>query len=314
MAHSHGVWFHLITAQMHRPYLQLQFLVLVLAFTAVLGRLITLPAPLLVMWRTALAAVLMIAWLLLSRRAPVLMPRSDVYKALGIGVILGLHWMTFFGSIQLSNISVCLAGMASLSFFTALSEPLINRCKPARSEILLGLMVIPGLSLIAGSNWDHALGLGVGIVSAILASLFPVLNRKLTLRGIAPQTLTAYELIGAAATCLLASCFIPGISITELPTLSDWGWLLILSGICTVWAFSFHIHLLKQFTAFTANLAFNFEPVYGILLAAICFHEYQELSPTFYIGALFIISAAIIHAMISKTKHPTTAPGEPPLD
>lgn len=299
---------------MHRPYFQLQFLVLVLAFTAVLGRLITLPAPLLVMWRTGLAAALMLVWLLVSKRAPVRIPRSDILKTLGIGVILGLHWMAFFGSIQLSNISVCLAGMASVSFFTSLSEPLINRCKPDRNEVLLGLMVIPGLSLVAGSTWDHALGLAVGIIAALLASLFPVLNRKLTLRGIAPQTLTVYELMGAAATCLIASCFIPGISITELPTPSDWGWLLLLSGVCTVWAFSFHIHLLKQFTAFTANLAFNFEPVYGILLAALCFQEYHDLSPTFYIGALFIIVAAIVHALISKTNHSATAPGEPPLD
>ncbi|BDS08445.1 permease [Oceaniferula spumae] len=302
------------TAKMQRPYLQLQFLVLVLAFTAVLGRLITLSSPLLVMWRTGLAVVLMLLWLLISKRAPIRMNRSDVCKALGIGVILGLHWMAFFGSIQLSNISICLAGMASISFFTALSEPLINRCKPDRREILLGLMVIPGLSLVAGSTWDHALGLGTAIVAAMLAALFPVLNRKLTLRGIAPQTLTVYELIGASATCFVAACLIPDIRITQLPSISDWGWLLLLSGVCTVWAYSFHIHLLRKFTAFTTNLAFNFEPVYGILLAAVCFHEYEELTPTFYVGALFIIAASVIHAMTGKAKHPVTAAGEPPLD
>ena len=106
---------------MKRPYLQLQFLVLVFAFTAILGRLITLPAPLLVSWRTALAAIIMLIWLIVSKRAPIRMERGDTFRALGVGIILGLHWITFFGSIQLSNISICLAGMASTSFFTSLT-------------------------------------------------------------------------------------------------------------------------------------------------------------------------------------------------
>jgi drug/metabolite transporter (DMT)-like permease len=117
---------------MSSRYLQLQFLVFVLAFTAILGRLISLPSPLLVLWRTVLAAIIIIAWLAISKRAPLSMTRANTFKALGIGVILGLHWMTFFGSIQHPNIYVCLAGMASISFFTALSEPLIDRRKPSR--------------------------------------------------------------------------------------------------------------------------------------------------------------------------------------
>lgn len=293
-------------------YLQLQFLVLVLAFTAILGRLITLPAPLLVLWRTTLAAVIMAVWLAVSHRAPLTMSRSNTLKALGVGVILGLHWMTFFGSIQLSNISVCLAGMASASFFTALSEPLIDRRKPCWKEILLGLMIIPGLAMVAGSSWDHATGLGCALVSAFLASLFPVLNRKLTLSGLAPQTMTLYELIAACATCLIVISCVGGLNLTQLPSTSDWFWLAILSGICTVWAFSFHIHLLRHFTAFASNLAINFEPVYGILLAAVIFKEYHELNPMFYVGTLCIIVANILHVFFGK-QTADTAPGELPV-
>lgn len=285
---------------MSRRYLQLQFLVFILALTGILGRLISLPAPNLVLWRTALAAIIMAVWLGLSRRAPMTLQRSDLNKALTTGVILGLHWITFFGSIQLSNISVCLAGMASTSFFTALSEPLLNRRRPCWKEIALGLMIIPGLVLVAGSSWDHAAGLSCALVSAFLASLFPVLNRTLTLSGIAPQALTLYELIAAAVTCLLVASLTPQLSVTQVPSPSDWIWLLLLAGVCTVWAFSFHIHLLRYFTAFTSNLAVNFEPVYGILLAAILFKEYHELSPMFYLGALGIIAANIVHVFISK--------------
>lgn len=297
---------------MSSRYLQLQFLVLVLAFTAILGRLITLPAPLLVLWRTALAAATMIGWLAISKRAPLSMNSKNTLKALGVGVILGLHWITFFGSIQLSNISVCLAGMASTSFFTALSEPLLDRRKPCWKEILLGLMIIPGLALVAGSSWDHAAGLGCALASAFLASLFPVLNRKLTLSGLAPQTITLYELIAASATCLITITLIGDLTITQLPTTSDWLWLLILSGVCTVWAFSFHIHLLRHFSAFASNLAINFEPVYGILLAALIFHEYHELNSMFYLGALCIIAANILHVFIGK-QNPESAPGELPI-
>lgn len=301
---------------MSSRYLQLQFLVLVLAFTAVLGRLISLPAPQLVLWRTALAAIIMLCWLTLSRRAPLSMGRKNALKALFIGVILGLHWITFFGSIQLSNISVCLAGMASTSLFTAFSEPLINRQRPCWKEVGLGLMIVPGLALVAGSSWNHSAGLLCALASAFFASLFPVLNRKLTLQGMQPQTITLYEMVAASATCLIVACIFNPHSLPQWPKPSDWLWLIILSAICTVWAFSFHIHLLRYFTAFTSNLAINFEPIYGILLAALIFHEYDELSPLFYLGALCIIGANILHIFIGRTTDQTpiqSGSGELPL-
>jgi drug/metabolite transporter (DMT)-like permease len=299
---------------MKRPYLQLQFLIFVFAFTSILGRLITLPAPLLVLWRTALAAIIIALWLAASKRAPIRMQKSDTLRALGVGVILGLHWITFFGSIQLSNISICLAGMASTSFFTSITEPLFEKRRPQLSELLLGLMVIPGLFIIAGASWNHAMGLGCALISAFFASLFPVFNRKFALGGIAPQTLTLYEMIGAAITCLVFSTVTGTSAISHLPTPSDWIWLILLATICTTWAFSFHIKLLEKFSAFTSNLAMNFEPVYGILLAAAIFQEYKELNPLFYLGATFIIAANIIHALINKNNpHPNSAPGELPI-
>jgi drug/metabolite transporter (DMT)-like permease len=203
---------------MRRPYHQLQFLIFVYAFTAILGRMISLPAPILVLWRVGLAAIIMLIWLAISKRAPIKMERAFIIRALGIGLILGMHWITFFGSIQLANISVCLAGMASTSFFTSMTEPLIERRKPKISELLLGLMVIPGLLLIVGASWDHALGLGCALISALFASLFPVLNRKFALSGTAPQTLTLYEMFGAVVVCLIFTS-IAGIPVLEhLPT------------------------------------------------------------------------------------------------
>lgn len=300
---------------MKRPYLQLQFLVLILALTAILGRLITLPAPLLVLWRTALSACIIFLWLSATKRAPLRMPTRDTLKVIMIGVILGLHWTLFFASIQISNISICLAGMASTSFFTSLTEPLLEKRRPRISELLLGLMIIPGLALIAGASWDHATGLGYALASAFFASLFPVMNRQFRLKGTAPQTLTLYEMVGASITCFIVAT-LTGTSVHEqLPAASDWFWMAILVGICTVWAFSFHIHLLKQFTAFTTNLAINFEPIYGILLAAIIFQEYKDLGLYFYIGASFILAANLIHGLINRNNpQPDSAPGELPVN
>ncbi len=291
---------------MTRPYLQLHLLVLILAGTAILGRLIALPAPALVLWRTGLAALMLVLWQKIRRKPPLRITtphaRADTFKALGIGIILGAHWITFFGSIQLSSVSVCLAGMATTSFFTALTEPLINRRRLGWSEPLLGAMVVPGLLLIVGFNIHQWQGLVCALASAFLAALFPVVNRRLVLRGIAPATLTFYEMLGAFATCALVAPFMGKAPVVFLPSAVDAFWLLILAGLCTAFAFAFHIRLLRHFTAFTANMALNFEPVYGILLAALIFHEHRDLHPSFYLGLLTIIAANILHAALTSPK------------
>ncbi len=289
---------------MSRPYLQLHLLVLILAITAILGRLIALPAPALVLWRTGLAALMLVLWQKLRKQPPLkittLHARTDTFKALGTGIILGVHWITFFGSIQLSSISVCLAGMATTSFFTALTEPVINRRRLSWSEPLLGAMVIPGLLLIVGFNIHHWQGLVCALASAFLAALFPVLNRRLVLRGISPSTLTFHEMLGAFATCALVIPFMGKGPAAFLPSASDVLWLVVLAGLCTAFAFAFHIRLLRYFTAFTANMAINFEPVYGILLAALIFHEHREIHPSFYLGLLTILAANMLHAVLTR--------------
>lgn len=291
---------------MTRPYLQLHLLVLILAVTALLGRLIALPAPALVLWRTGLAALMLVLWQKIRRQPPLRITtpraRADTFKAMGIGILLGAHWITFFGSIQLSSISVCLAGMAATSFFTALTEPLINRRRLGWREPLLGVMVVPGLLLIAGLNLHQWRGLVCALVSAFLAALFPVANRRLVLRGIAPATLTFYEMLGAFAICALVVPFLGRAPVVFMPSAADALWLLILAGLCTAFAFAFHIRLLRHFTAFTSNMAFNFEPVYGILLAALIFHEYRDLHPSFYLGVLTIIVANMLHARLVSPK------------
>lgn len=302
-----GLWFKI------PPYLQLHLLVFILAITAILGRLIGLPAPALVLWRTVLAAGILLLWQAFRGEGILkISTRPARFKVFGTGALLGAHWILFFGSIQLANVSICLAGMATISFFTALVEPLMNKTRLGGSDLLLGLMVVPGLLLIAGAGRSHGLGLACSLMAALLAAVFSVLNRRFALQGLAPEAVTFYEMIGAALFCALVLPFFGLPARALLPSAGDVFWLLVLAGLCTAFAFSFYVHLLRRFTAFTSNLAASFEPVYGILLAVLLFGEHREFQPTFYLGVLVILAANLLHVIFQRQKqrkYPSTPLG-----
>jgi drug/metabolite transporter (DMT)-like permease len=284
-----------------KPYFQLHALVLLLATTAILGELITLPAAGLVIWRTLFAALGAAVWVTLVRRHSVWPGKRAAMAFLGIGFIVGLHWICFFGAVKLANISVCLAGMATISLFTAFTEPFLEKRRVRPFEVLLGLLVVAGIAVVAGSiGREHLLGLAVGLLSAFLAAVFPVLNRRLVTTGSDPLTMVAWEMAGAFAAGLLLYPWIGGgVSLFAWQGL-DWLWLLLLAWVCTVFAHGFHIRLLKQMSAYTMNLAFNFEPLYGILAAAVLFGEHEKLRPLFYAGMATILVANVLHPFCLK--------------
>jgi drug/metabolite transporter (DMT)-like permease len=284
--------------------LQLHLLVALLATTSILGTLISLSAPALVWWRTLLAAPAALAVAALLFRQRVLPPPPLLLKTVGVGLIVGLHWMCFFGAIKIANISICLTGMATISFFTAFTEPLMERRRVRGVEVLLGLVVVLGIALVAGFERDHWLGLGVALLGALLAAVFPVLNRHLVRRErMDPVVMVGWEMVGA---CLACTALLPALDgaaaysrLFDLRGL-DLLWLALLAWVCTVFAHAFHIHLLRHLSAYTGNLAMNFEPVYGITAAAVLFGEYRALHPGFYLGAGTIIAANILHPVLLK--------------
>jgi drug/metabolite transporter (DMT)-like permease len=288
----------------HHVHLQMHLLVVLYATTAIFGKLITLPATHLVAWRTLLAALGAAGLVALWRKAPLWPGRRRFCQLLGIGAVVGMHWLCFFGAIRLANISICLAGMATISFFTAFTEPLLERRPVRRSEVFLGLLVLLGILLVAGFERGNLAGLAVALTGAFLAAVFPVLNRRLAGAGrMDPLVMVTWEMVGA---CLVSLLFLPLFSgwrgyagLLDWSGL-DWLWLLLLGWCCTVFASSFHIHLLRHLSAYTTNLAMNFEPVYGILAAAILFGEHRQLHPGFYVGALAIILANLLHALIRR--------------
>ncbi|WP_367875015.1 DMT family transporter [Luteolibacter sp. Populi] len=283
-----------------RHYLQLHLLVLLLATTAILGELISLPAAGLVVWRTLFAALGAVAWVLLVRRKSPWPGWKAARAFFGVGLIVGLHWICFFGAIKLANVSIALAGMATISLFTAFTEPLMEKRRVRPFEVLLGLLVVAGIVLVAGFERGRLLGLVVAMMAAFLAAIFPVLNRKLVGAGGDPLVMVAWEMAGAFAMALVLFPFVGGgVSLFAWEKF-DWVWLLLLAWVCTVFAHGFHIHLLRHLSAYTTNLAFNFEPVYGMLAAALLFGEHKQLHPLFYAGMGTILLANALHPLVLR--------------
>ena len=278
-------------------YLQLHLLIFLLATTAVLGKLITLGPAGLVFWRTGIASLAAAAWVLAVRRQSVWPGGRRAAAFFGIGMIIGAHWLCFFGAIRLANISICLAGMATISLFTAFTEPLLEKRRVRPFEVLLGLLVVAGIVLVAGIERGHLIGLAVALLGALLAAVFPVLNRRLVNTGGDPLMMVVWEMAGACTVALVLHPLLDGgISLFAWQGL-DWLWLLLLALVCTVFAHAFHIHLLRRMSAYTANLAMNFEPVYGTLSAALFFGEHKQLHPLFYAGLATILLANLLHPL-----------------
>lgn len=285
-------------------YVQLHLLVLLFASTAVFGKLITLDASALVVWRTVLASAGGAILLGVVLRRSVMPPRGALPGLLGIGAIIGAHWMCFFGSIRLANISICLAGMATTSFFTAFTEPWLEKRRIRPFEVALGLLALSGILLVAGFERGRLAGLMVALLGAFLAAVFPVLNRRLVRRaGMDPLAMVVWEMAGAGMLCLaLLPVFSGDGAYSRMWRWQglDWLWILLLALACTVVAHAWHIRLLRHVTAYTGNLANNFEPVYGIIAAALIFGEHRELHPGFFAGTAAIIAANLLHPLLPR--------------
>lgn len=281
-------------------YLQLHFLVLLLAATAILGELISISSVELVIWRTLIACLGAGAWLAFRRR-PLWPGKRTALLLTGIGLIIGVHWMCFFGAVKVANISICLAGLATIPLFTAFTEPLLEKRRVRLFEVLLGLLVFAGISVVAGAIDTSKLpGLMLALAGAFLAAVFPVLNRRLVTTGGDPLTMVGWEMLGALIAALVLLPWFGSVTGLVAWRGLDWLWLLSLALVCTVFAHGLHIRLLKDFSAYTMNLAISFEPLYGILAAALFFGEHKQLPLMFYAGLSTILLANVIHPMCVK--------------
>lgn len=294
-----------------KDYLHLHFLVLIWGFTAILGRLVSIPAVELVFYRTLLAFPLLAALCFFQGKSLRMDSRTAV-KMLLTGTVIALHWILFFAAARVATVSVCLAGMATGSLWTSLLEPLLQRRRVRLLEIGLGLLAMAGLYVVFRFEFNHALGLGMAVVSAALSALFSVINARFA-KDYYAQVVTFYETAGAfVSTAILlpvfAAFFYGNQPINLVPNATDWLWILILAWVCTVYAYSAAVWLLRKFSPFAINLTVNLEPVYGIMLAVLIFGEKEKMTAGFYFGTSVILASVLLYPVLNRlTKRTGTA-------
>jgi drug/metabolite transporter (DMT)-like permease len=285
-----------------KDYLKLHFVVLILGFTAILGRLTTVSTLGLVLVRTFIA-VLGMGAILLYRKKRLRLPAQNTMQLLGIGGIVATHWLCFFGSARLSTVAISLVCVSTTSFFTSILEPIFQKKKISIIEVFLGLLVVVGISFIFTFEMHYTEGIIVGLLGAVVGAFFSVLNAGIAQKYDA-QLVTFYQMSGAFLAALVLVPFLLVFTKTGvqqlIPSPSDWIWLIILGLLCTVYAYTQLFLLLKKISAFTLNLSINMEPVYGILLAYFIFGEKEKMTSGFYVGASFILLTVVLHPLLNS--------------
>ena len=278
---------------MKRALIQLHIAVFLAGFTAILGRLITLNEGLLVWYRLLITVITLLALQYFKKQLQRI-TLKDAIKIFAVGAIVAIHWVTFYGSVKYANVSVALVCFSASGFFTSLLEPLILKKPIVLIEVALGLLAIAGIYIIFDFHPQYKTGIVFGIISALGSAIFPIFNKQFITR-VTPQTLSFYELTGGLiALTILVPFYVQQFPAAYwLPTLSDWGWLLIMAWLCTVVSFNLQLNALKKISAFTTSLTYNLEPVYGIILAFFFFKENEELNAQFYIGVALILLAVV---------------------
>ena len=285
-----------------KNYIHLHFLVIIAGFTAVLGELITLEAIPLVWFRMSIGAILMIIYIKF-KNTPLRVPFKVLVKLAIAGVIIALHWITFFAAIKVSNISITLAMFSTGAFFASLIEPLFFKRKIIAYEILFGLIVIVGVVLITQTELNYILGIFLGISSALFSTLFAVLNGKFV-QNYPPSIISFYEFVSGV---IFMSIFLAldgdGFNVAYFQlSFSDWVYLFILASVCTAYAFISSVHVMKYISPYTVVLTYNLEPIYGIVLALLIFPESETMRPQFYVGACLIVCTVLFNAIFKNIK------------
>ncbi|WP_394760333.1 DMT family transporter [Flavobacterium sp.] len=287
-------------------YFLLHFIVFIWGFTAVLGALISLEALPLVWYRMLFATgfILIFIWF---KKIPLKLSKKTILGLLFAGLIIALHWLTFFKAIKESNISVTLACLSTGAFFTSLLEPLFYKRKIIAYEVFFGLIVILGLYIIFKVEGNYFLGIILALSSAFLSALFSVINGKYAVKY-NPTIISFYEIFGGVLFLSIYLLFTQ--SFTEsffTISMNDFLWLLVLSSVCTAYAFIASVGVMKYLSPYTVMLTINLEPVYGIILALIVFNDKEKMSTQFYIGALIILSTVILNGILKKRKKKTSS-------
>ena len=284
-------------------YLQMHITTFLWGLTAILGKLISISELPLVWYRVLIVSVVMLFIPKIVENIKTLSFKK-ISTIGGIGIILTLHWVAWYGSIKFANASVAVSCIALISFFISVLEPIITKNAFNKSNLFFGIIVIPGILLINQSlDINLKFGFWLGILAAVLAAFFSIYNKKYT-QEIEPNSITFIQMLSGFL--FLSFCLPFYLHFTKqlfpIPTSKDIILLMILSVVCTIIPYNLFLRALKATNAFTTSLINNLEPVYGVILAAIFLHENEQLNWKFYIGSVIIVSAVFLHAMFDRKK------------
>lgn len=280
-------------------YLKLHFIIFIWGFTGVLGKLISIDGTPLAWLRMGIAFVSLMIFMLF-RKISFAIDLKTALKFIGIGLIIAVHWATFFIAIKVSNVSIALVCMSSSALFMAFIEPIIFKKKIVLYEIIFGLIVIGAILMIFKIEPQYALGIGLALLSAFLAALFTALN-AIYIKTHNATKITTYEMLGGfvglTIFLLLNGDFSTG---NIVPTGNDWIYLLILALICTAYAFVVSVDIMKVVSPFTMAISVNLEPIYAIIMALIIFGEEEHMSTGFYLGGLILILTILANGLMKS--------------
>lgn len=287
-----------------RAYLELNVAVLLFGFTAILGDLIQLQETVMVWWRLLFTCLSLLFFKAVWREVRHI-SRKECLQLMGIGLLVSIHWILFYGSIKYSNASTSLICLSTTAFLVSLIEPVVMRHPFRWLDVGLGLLVVPGIALVAnGTAPDKLLGLWLGLGSALVAALFSVLNRQAMLKyQTSAFTMTFIEL---GAGFLFISLLLPFYfdlfpdAVMMPPTWKDVFYLLALSLLCTTFAYVLAFNSLKHLSAFASTLTVNLEPIYGVLMAIFILKEHQQMNAQFYVGMCMILAIVLSYPLLSK--------------
>ena len=285
-----------------KSLIHFHFIVFIFGFTAILGSLISIDSLALVWYRMLIAFIFLISIVVIFK-INIKVSNKLLIKLLFCGVLISLHWITFFKAIKVSNVSITLSVLSLGAFLTSFLEPLFYKRKIIPYEVFLGVFVVFGTSLIFKSQYYYIEGIFYALISVFLSVIFGLINGKL-IKQTSPLVISIYELLGGVILTTLILIFIGDFSIDFFNISKvDWFWLLLLGSVCTAYAFVISVKVLKHLTPYSLMISINMEPVYGIILAIIILNENTVLSTEFYIGFILIFISVILNGIIKLRKN-----------
>jgi len=283
----------------YKYHIWLHITVLIFGLTGILGKLITVDSYLLVWYRLLIAVIALLGYFLVTKFS-LQITKKKLLKTLGVGVIIALHWVTFFEAIKQSNVSVALVCFSSSALFTSLIEPLYFKRKIKAYELIFGVVIIIGLYFIFSFEFKYLIGMVLSVVSAALASWFTVLNGVL-IKEAKAKTISFYELLGALGVLTIYLLISTKANFSEWHvSFSDFKWLLILGTVCTAFAFIMSVEVMKKISPYTVTISVNLEPIYSIILALIIWPDSETMSYGFYLGSVIVIATIFLNALFKK--------------